>query len=406
MSDNLQKEESFAELFEKSGIMALNNGDIVDGTVVEVRNNEVIVDLGGFKYNGQLAADQITDDPTLKPSDVVKEGDTIKVYVVGVNDAEGKVVLSRKKLVAMESWNKIKAAYEANEVLEGKIIKAIKGGVLALSDGCQVFIPARQVSERFVQDLQTLVGTTVKYRIIELDERRRRVVASARVLLEEARKEVEEKFWSAVELDKKYTGTVKSLTSFGAFVDLGGVDGLVHISELSWNKIKHPSEVVKEGDTLEVYVKDIDAEKKKISLGYKKAEDNPWAIAESSYKVDDTVKCKIVRIMPFGAFAEIIPGVDGLIHISQIANKRIAKPDDVLTIGEEVEAKITEANWEAKKISLSIRALLPEEAPAEEVAEEEAPQEGEALVYSTDPEVEVEEPIEVEAAEEAAEDAE
>lgn len=404
MSDNLQKEESFAELFEKVGIMALNNGDIVDGTVVEVRNNEVIVDLGGFKYNGQLSADQLTDDPTLKPSDVVKEGDTIKVYVVGVNDAEGKVVLSRKKLVAMESWNKIKAAYEANEVLEGKIIKAIKGGVLALSDGCQVFIPARQVSERFVQDLQTLVGTTVKYRIIELDERRRRVVASVRTILEEAKKEAEEKFWSAVELDKKYTGTVKSLTSFGAFVDLGGVDGLVHISELSWNKIKHPSEVVKEGDTLEVYVKDIDAEKKKISLGYKKAEDNPWAIAQNSYNVDDTVKCKIVRIMPFGAFAEIIPGVDGLIHISQIANKRIAKPDDVLTIGEEVEAKITEVDWEAKKISLSIRALLPVEevAPTSEEAAEEVA-DGEALVYSTDPEVEVEEPIEVE---EAAEDAE
>lgn len=404
MSDNLQKEESFAELFEKVGIMALNNGDIVDGTVVEVRNNEVIVDLGGFKYNGQLSADQLTDDPTLKPSDVVKEGDTIKVYVVGVNDAEGKVVLSRKKLVAMESWNKIKAAYEANEVLEGKIIKAIKGGVLALSDGCQVFIPARQVSERFVQDLQTLVGTTVKYRIIELDERRRRVVASVRTILEEAKKEAEEKFWSAVELDKKYTGTVKSLTSFGAFVDLGGVDGLVHISELSWNKIKHPSEVVKEGDTLEVYVKDIDAEKKKISLGYKKAEDNPWAIAQNSYNVDDTVKCKIVRIMPFGAFAEIIPGVDGLIHISQIANKRIAKPDDVLTIGEEVEAKITEVDWEAKKISLSIRALLPVEevAPTSEEAAEEVA-DGEALVYSTDPEVEVEEPIEVE---ETAEDAE
>ncbi|MCD8390679.1 MAG: 30S ribosomal protein S1, partial [Firmicutes bacterium] len=402
MSENTKNEESFAELFEKSGIKTLNNGDIVDGTVVEVRNNEVIVDLGGFKYNGQLSAEQLTDDPSLKPSDVVKEGETIKVYVIGVNDAEGKVVLSRKKLIAMESWNKIKAAYEAGEVLEGKIIKAVKGGVIVLSEGYQVFVPARQASERFVQDLQTLVGSNVKFRIIEIDERRHRVVGSIRVLLEEARKEIEDKFWSEVSLDKKYTGTVKSLTSFGAFVDLGGVDVLGHISELSWNKLKHPSEVVKEGDLIEVYVKDIDEEKKKISLGYKKAEDNPWVIAQNKYSIGDVVKCKIVRILPFGAFAEIIPNVDGLIHISQIADRRIGKPEDVLSIGEEVEAKITDVNWDEKKISLSIRALIPVEEPqeAEEEEIEEEPVSGSALVYSTDPDVVVDEEIEIEPAEE------
>ena len=402
MSENLKNEESFAELFEQYGSKTLNNGDIIEGTVVEVRNNEVIIDLGGFKYNGQLAADQLTDDPSLKPSDVVKEGDTIKVYVVGVNDAEGKVVLSRKKLVAMESWNKIKAAYESGEVLEGKIIKAVKGGVIALTEGSQVFIPARQASERFVQDLQSLVGTTVTYKIIEIDERRKRVIGSVRVLLEAARKEREDKFWADVEEGKKYQGTVKSLTSFGAFVDIGGVDGLVHISELSWNKIKHPSEVVKEGDVLDVYIKDLNRETKKISLGFKKIEDNPWVIAQSKFNIGDVVKCKIVRMMPFGAFAEIIPNVDGLIHISQIADRRIGKPEDVLTIGEEVEAKITDLNWDEKKISLSIRALIPvpekvevkEEAPEEEAV----PQKAEALVYSTDPEVEVEEAIEIELA--------
>ncbi len=402
MSETVKNEESFAELFEQYENKTLNNGDIIDGTVVEVRNNEVIVDLGGFKYNGQLSADQLTDDPSLKPSDVVKEGDTIKVYVVGVNDGEGKVVLSRKKLVAMESWNKIKASYEAGEVLEGKIIKAVKGGVIALTDGSQVFIPARQASERFVQDLQSLVNTTVSYRIIEIDERRRRVIGSVRVILDEKRKAVEDAFWADVELGKKYQGTVKSLTSFGAFVDIGGVDGLVHISELSWNKIKHPSEVVKEGDVLEVYVKELNAETKKISLGFKKIEDNPWVIAQSKVSVGDVIKVKIVRMMPFGAFAEIIPNVDGLIHISQIADKRIGKPEDELEIGQEVEVKVTEADWEAKKISLSIRALIEpkeEEAPVED---EEAPQDGEALVYSTDPEVEVEEPIVVEEAEEEA----
>jgi len=378
--------------------MTLRNGQIVEGQVIEVRNNEVIVDLGDFKYDGQLAADQLTDDPSLKPSDVVKEGETIQVYVVGVNDGEGKVVLSRKKLVAMESWNKIKAAYESGEILSGKIIKAVKGGVIALADGSQVFIPARQASERFVQDLQSLVGTTADFKIVEIDERRKRVIGSIRELLVAARKEKEDKFWADAEAGKKYTGTVKSLTSFGAFVDIGGVDGLVHISELSWNKIKHPSEVVAVGDVLEVYIKDINAETKKISLGFKKFEDNPWVVAQNKISVDDIIKVKVVRMMSFGAFAEIIPGVDGLIHISQIADRRIEKPEEVLTIGEEVEVKVTDLNWDEKKISLSIRALI---APpvVEEAAEEEevAPvEEGETLVYSTDPEVEVEAEAEIE----------
>ncbi len=382
MSENLVKEESFAELFEQYEQKTLNNGDILEGQVIEVRKNEVIVDLAGFKYNGQLAADQITDDPTLEPSDVVKEGDTIKVYVVGVNDAEGKVVLSRKKLIAVESWNKIKAAYEAGEVLEGKIIKAVKGGVIALADGAQVFIPARQASERYVSDLQSLVGTTVTFKLIEIDERRKRVVGSVRVILEAARKAKEDAFWAEAEVGKHYTGTVKSLTSFGAFVDIGGVDGLVHISELSWNKIKHPSEVCAVGDTMDVYIKDINPETKKISLGFKKMEDNPWVIAQSKISVGDVITVKIVRMMPFGAFAEIIPTVDGLIHISQIADKRIGKPEDVLTIGQEVQVKVTDVNWEDKKISLSIRALIEKEEEPE--VEEEAPvdEPEEVLVYS------------------------
>ncbi len=407
MSENLKKEESFAELFEQYDQKTLNNGDIIDGQVVEIRKNEVIVDLGGFKYNGQLSVDQITDDPSLEPSDVVKEGDTIRVYVVGVNDAEGKVVLSRKKLVAMESWNKIKAAYESEQIMEGKIIKSVKGGLIALADDAQVFIPARQVSEKYVSDLQSLVGETLTFKLIELDERRKRVVGSARVLLEAERKAKEAEFWADAEEGKHYSGTVKSLTSFGAFVDIGGVDGLVHISELSWNKIKHPSEVCAVGDTMDVYIKEINPETKKISLGFKKLEDNPWTIAQSKVNVGDVITVKIVRMMPFGAFAEIIPSVDGLIHISQIADKRIGKPEDVLEIGQEVEVKVTEANWETKKISLSIRALIEKEEPEvveEAVVEEDKPEE--ALVYSTDPEVEVEEPIEVEPEETAEETAE
>jgi 4-hydroxy-3-methylbut-2-enyl diphosphate reductase len=409
MSENLRNEESFAELFEKYDQKTLSNGDIIDGQIVEVRKNEVIVDLGGFKYNGQLAADQITEDPSLEPSDVVKEGDTIRVYVVGVNDAEGKVVLSRKKLVAMESWNKIKAAYESEEIMEGKIIKAVKGGVVALADGSQVFIPARQASERYVSDLQSLVGTTVTFKLVELDERRKRVVGSVRVILEAERKAKEDAFWADAEVGKHYSGTVKSLTSFGAFVDIGGVDGLVHISELSWNKIKHPSEVCAVGDVMDVYIKDINDETKKISLGFKKIEDNPWVIAQNKINVGDVINVKIVRMMPFGAFAEIIPTVDGLIHISQIADRRIGKPEDVLEIGQEVEAKVTELNWDERKISLSMRALIEkveeEEAPAEVEEEEDAAEE--ALVYSTDAEVEVDIPEDLaEEIEAPAEDAE
>ena len=401
MDEKMKNEENFAELFEQYGTKTLNNGDIVDGKVVEVRGNEVIVDLDGFKYNGQLAADQLTDDPFAKVSDLVKVGDTITVYVVGVNDAEGKVVLSRKKLVAMESWNKIKEAYENNAILDAKIIRAVKGGVIALAESYQIFVPARQASLRFVQDLETLLNTDVRLRIIEIDERRKRVVGSIKAVLEEEKKAVEEKFWADAEIGKEYTGTVKSLTSFGAFVDIGGVDGLIHISELSWNKIKHPSEIVKEGDAVTVYIKDLNQETKKISLGYKKAEDDPWFIAKNQYQEGDVVKCTVVRMMPFGAFAQLMPNVDGLIHISQIADRRIGKPEDVLTIGQEVEAKITAVDWDAKKISLSIRALI---APTpEEVKEEAAAEPVAAPVIEEDAPVDIAQFIADEAAKEAEE---
>ena len=262
----------------------------------------------------------------------------------------------------MESWNKIKEAYESGETLEGKIIKAVKGGVIALTDGSQVFIPARQASGRFVQDLQSLVGTTVNYKIIEIDERRRRVIGSVRVILEAARKEKEEKFWAEAEVGKKYQGTVKSLTSFGAFVDIGGVDGLCHISELSWNRIKHPSEVVSVGDTIEVYVKDIDTENHKVSLGYKKAEDNPWEQLKNNYPIGSTFHAPVVSLTKFGAFVRILPGVDGLVHISEISNDRVEKVSDALKVGDMVDVKLLDVDFDKKRISLSMKALLNDDA--------------------------------------------
>lgn len=377
---NKNEVESFAEMFEQSEMSEIRNGDIVEGTIVEVKDNEAIVELAGFKFEGQLLAEEVTDDPNAKLTDILKKGETIKVVVKAVLENDGKVVLSRKRLVLEENWNKMQEAFENKTVLEGKIIKAVKGGVIALTDGTQVFIPAKHAAERYVQDLTTLIGKEVSFKLIDIDDKRHRVVGSVRVVVEEEKKAVEDKFWQDVAEGKiaegqTVTGVVKKVPAFGAFVDIGGVDGLVHISELSWNKIKDPTEIVKEGDTVSVYIKSLDPETKKISLGYKKQEDNPWVIAQNKYNVGDVVSCKIVRMMSFGAFAEIIPSVDGLIHISQIADRRIEKPEDVLQIGQVVDAKITDANWETKKISLSIRELIApkktEEAEeAAEVAEE------------------------------------
>ncbi len=367
--------ESFESLVEES-LKTLNTGDVVKGTVIEVRPNEVIVDLGA-KQDGFIPAGEISDDPNVTTADVVKPGDEIEVFVVRVNDADGNIILSKRKLDSVKTWETVKAAFEEGTVLEGKVTETVNKGMIVAYKGYKVFVPESQASERRTADLSGLIGNVVAFKIIDINDRRKRLVGSVRTVLEAQKKELEDKFWADAAVGKVYGGVVKSLTNFGAFVDIGGVDGLVHISELSWKHIKHPSEVVSEGDAIEVYIKDINAETKKISLGFKKAEDNPWEVVKSKIEVGGTTTVKVVRIMPYGAFAEIIPGVDGLIHISQIANRRIEKPQDELELGQEVEVKVTEIDWDAKKIALSIRALLAPEAPAEEAAPvaEEAPAE-------------------------------
>ncbi len=362
-------EVSFEEALEET-LKTLNTGDVVEGVVVDVTPTEVIVDLG-FKSDGIIPASELTEDPDVKPADVVKVGETIEVFVVGVNDGEGKTLLSKKKLDAIAGWKKIEEALENETILAGKVVQAVNGGIIVLVEGTRVFVPARQASDRFTPDLNVFVNQNVELRITEINTRRRRVSGSILSVLKEKKKALEEAFWASAEAGKQYTGVVKSIMPFGAFVDIGGVDGLVHISELSWNRIKDPSEVVAVGDTLEVYIKDINAETKKISLGYKKDEDNPWTIAKAKFNEGDVVSAKVVRFMSFGAFVELLDGVDGLIHISQIANKRIEKPESELKIGQVVEAKIIKIDWEAKRISLSIRALLEPEV-AEEVVEEVA----------------------------------
>ena len=356
--DTAATEESFEALLDAS-IKTLNTGDTVTGTVVAIGTTEVQVDLG-TKHAGYIPCDEVSADPNVKPEDVLHVGDEIKVFVVRVNDQEGTVQLSRKKLDGMRVWDELQEAADNKTPVEAKITETNKGGLVANVKGVRVFIPASASGVARGGNLEELKGETVKIRITEVNRERRggRVVGSIRAVANEMRKAAQEKIWSEIEVGKKYTGTVKSLTSYGAFVDIGGVDGMVHVSELSWRRIKNPAEVVKVGDVIDVYVIALDPEKRKISLGYKTAEMNPWNQFTAKYSVGDVAKVKIVKMMTFGAFAEIVPGVDGLIHISQIADRRIGKPEDVLTVGQEVDAKIIDIDAENKRISLSIRALL------------------------------------------------
>ena len=361
-------EESFAELLEQS-IKTLNTGDKVTGIVTGIGTTEVQIDLG-TKHAGYIPYDEVSADPTVKPEDILKVGDEIEVFVVRVNDQEGTCQLSKKKLDGMKIWDDMATWCEEKTTVEGTITEENKGGLVANIKGIRVFIPASQSGVAKGGDMAGQVGKTVSLKITEVNRARRRVIGSIRAVSSESRKAAQEKIWNEIEVGAKYHGTVKSLTSYGAFVDIGGVDGMVHVSELSWNRIKTPADVVSVGDEIDVYVISFDPVKHKISLGYKTAEMNPWNQFMTKYSIGDVVDAKIVKLMTFGAFAEILPGVDGLIHISQIADKRIGKPEDVLAEGQDVKVKITDVDAENKRISLSIRALL-ETAPVAE-AEEEA----------------------------------
>lgn len=394
---NMQDELSFAEMLDQS-FKTINSREKVHAIVTNVSPTELAVDIG-TKHAGYVPLNEFTDDPAARLEELVKVGDEMDLMVLRVSDVDGTATLSKKRLDAIAGFEKIVDAEESGQILEGVVVDVVKGGVIALANGVRVFIPASQATMSRNQELETLLKQDVQFKILETNKQRRRAVGSIRAVLKEQRKELEDKFWQEVEIGKVYKGSVKSLTSYGAFVDLGGVDGMVHISELSWHRIKHPSEVVNVDDVVEVYVRDIDQENHKISLGYKKNEDNPWQILQRDYKAGDVVDVKVVSMTPFGAFAQVIPGVDGLIHISQIANERIAKPADVLSIGQELRAKITDIDFEKKRVSLSIRALL--EMEAAEKQEEAAPIMYEAAPPELQVKVEPEPLEELEAVEEA-----
>ncbi len=462
MAEN--NEMNFAEALEET-LKPIKSGEVVKGVVIGVTPTEVRVDIGN-KYDGIIPADELTDDSNANIAELVKVGEEVEVYVVHVSDRDGVVTLSKKKIDAAKGVEELKVSFENNEILTGRVIELVRGGVVTIVKGVRVFIPASECAERYISDLGVLLGQEKNFRIIKMDvdrHGRQRVVGSIKVvakeesdkasaafwadaeegklykgtiksltsfgafvdlggvdglihvselsatriahpsevvnvgdeievyikeldkeknrisLVKELKEQKAAEFWETAEVGKQYTGIIKSLTKFGVFVDIGGVDGLVHISELSWQRIKHPSEVVNEGDEITVYIKELNKETGKVSLGYKKEEDSPWAKATSELAVGDDIKCKIVRILPFGAFAEVAPYVDGLIHISQISNERIGKPSDVLAIGDVVDAKVVEINNETKQIGLSMKALM---APAE--VEEAAPAEDEAPVSYTE----------------------
>ena len=404
-------EATFEEMLEES-FREDENSKVVNGTVVNITPTEVFVDVEGRKQTGVIACEDLSAEPVNDPKEVVAIGDKLSLVIMKTDDNEGVLKLSKKLVDAFKGWEDIVAAKESDEILEGTVTAVVKGGVIVVTKGSRVFIPASQTGVPRGEELDILKGANVRFKVIDVNAAKRRAVGSIKVVANEERKAQQEALWATLEEGQKLTGTVKSLTSYGAFVDIGGMDGMIHISELSWSRIKHPSEVVNVGDVVEVTIKALDKENKKISLGFKKIEDNPWEILKRDYPVGTDCKAKVVGLAAFGAFANIIPGIDGLIHISQISWERVKTPADVLSVGDEVDVRITEIDFDKKRVSLSMKERIekPEEViPAladEEPAQEEAPaaEEAEAPVDVTEEPAQAEAPAEV--AEAPAEEAE
>ncbi len=344
--------ENLMEEIEKS-MVRLHRGDIVEGKVMNVTKSEVIVNVG-YKSDGVIPKEEISNDTSLLPEEVVQVGDEIKVYVVKIDDGEGNVLLSKKKVDTEKGWQDLEEISEAESFVETKIVEVVRGGVISISKGIRCFIPASQLSDRYVEDLNSFIGTSFSAKIIEFDRRKNKVVLSRKIVLNEEQQERKKEVFSKLEKGQYVKGEVKQITDFGAFVDIGGVDGLIHISEISWGRVKHPTEILKNGEIVEVEVLDFDRDTEKISLSLKNTLPEPWEHVEENYKVGEIIGGKIVKLLDFGVFVELEPGLDGLVHISQISDKHIAKPSDILAVDERVEVKILAINKEDKRISLSI----------------------------------------------------
>ena len=337
-----------------SEVATIKRNSVVTGKVVKVNDDEVLVDIG-YKSEGIIKLRELTNDTSLTPADVVKEGEDVEVYVVRVSDDNGNPVLSLKRAQAITAWNTVREAFENKEVVSGKVLEAVKGGLLVDIFGMRAFLPASLVDRSYVPELDVFVGKEISAKIIEIDRHKRRVVLSRQVVLEDQFKKAQEQTWEELQVGQVLEGTVQRITNFGVFVDIGAVDGLVHISELSWGRVEHPSEVVKEGDSVKVKVLGVDRENERVSLSVRQVLPDPWTTVEDNYKSGDVKEGKVVRTVSFGAFVELEPGVEGLVHISQLAWNHVEKAEDVVNPGDTVTVKVLSVSKDEKRISLSVK---------------------------------------------------
>ena len=356
-------EMSFEQMLEES-LKTIRNGEVVEGTVIDVKPDEIVLNIG-YKSDGIVTRSEYTNEPNVDLTTVVSVGDTLETKVIKVNDGEGQVLLSYKRLAAEKGSKRLQEAFDNKEVLTAKVSQVLAGGVCVNVDETRVFIPASLVSDTFEKDLEKFKDQEIEFVITEFDPKRRRIIGNRKSLLLEKKAELQKELFDHIKVGDVIEGTVKNVTDFGAFIDLGGIDGLLHISEMSWGRVENPKKVFTVGQAVKVFIKDIN--ETKIALSMKFPEDNPWNGAEEKFAVGNVVTGKVARMTDFGAFVELASGVDALLHVSQISKDHIEKPSDVLKVGQEVEAKVVDFNLDEKKISLSIKALLaPEEADADD----------------------------------------
>lgn len=359
-------EESFEQLLDES-IKIIHNGEVVEGTVIDVKDDQMILNIG-YKSDGILTKQEYSNDSSVKLTDIAKPGDTMEVKVLKVNDGDGQVLLSYKRLAAERGNKRLKEAFENNEVLTATVVQALAGGLSVKVDGSRVFIPASLVSDVFERDLKKFVGQEISFVLIEFDPRNRRIIGDRKQIVTAEKEKAQEELLSRITVGDIVEGTVKNVTDFGAFVDLGGADGLLHISEMSWGRVDNPKHVLKAGDVIDVLIKDING--KKIALSLKFDDTNPWLTAAEKYQVGSVIEGRVARMTDFGAFVELEPGVDALLHVSQISRERVDKPADVLEVGQVVTVKVVDFNEDERKISLSMKALEQPKEEAVEAAEE------------------------------------
>lgn len=361
--ENYNKDEMMEAI--ESSFKRINRGEVLKGTVLYVTNNEVMVNIN-YKSDGIITRDELSKDGDVNPKDLFKVGDEIDVFVVKLDDGEGNVVLSAKRVGFIKDWEVLEESFKNEEIVEAKVINAVKGGLTVMVNSVNGFMPASQISMNYVSDLNQFKGKTLRAKIIDFDIQKRRMILSRKAIEKTESDSKRKALWETIEVGKTLAGTVQRLTDFGAFVDLGGIDGLIHISDLAWFRVKHPSDVLKEGDKVEVKVLAFDMDKNRISLGLKQTTEEPWEVFVRDYKVGDILEGEIVNILDFGAFVRVIKGVDGLLHVSQISKQHVEKPSDVLKLGQKLMVKITEINEADKKISLSAKdAMEDSEEPAE-----------------------------------------